>query len=207
MFVRFDCPRALWTERETYHNPRSYPIPTLEAVRGMLKSIYWHPGIEYAIKRIQICSPIEYGSEKRNEKKAPNDRTQKLYTFLKNYSFIVEFRVAVAMDKVKLNPGEPVTPQHVRGKTEAMFVERSELLPEPRGGRKVVAGQMQFPALFSVVDGFEDEWNPVSFVLNKMYVCLNHNTQRPVLANIKVENGFVQYDNFNLFSWNECEVR
>lgn len=203
MFVKFTCPKALWTERETYHNPRSYPIPTLEAVRGMLKSIYWHPGIEYAIKRIQICSPIEYGSEKRNEKKAPNDRTQKLYTFLKNYSFIVEFRVAVAMDKVKLNLDEPFTPAHVRVKTEEQIKRRAD---RQSGGRPVVAGQMQFPALFECVDGFEEVGNPVSFALNQMYVCLNHNTRRPVLADIVVNNGFVQYDNFNLFSWNECEV-
>ena len=203
MFVKFICPKALWTESETYHNPRSYPIPTLEAVRGMLKSIYWHPGIEYAIKKIQICSPIEYGTEKRNEKKAPNARTQKLYTFLKNYSFIVEFRVAVAMDKVKLNEGEIPTPGHVRAKTESLILRRIE---RQAGGRPVVAGQMQFPVLFESVDSFEEVGNPVSFTVSGMYVCLNHNTNRPVIANILVDSGIVKYDSFNLFSWNECEV-
>jgi CRISPR-associated Cas5-like protein len=200
MFIKFFCPRALWTERETYHNPRSYPIPTLEAVRGMIKSIYWHPGLEYAIKRVQICSPIEYGIEKRKEKNGPNSPTLKSYTYLKNFSFIVEFRVAVAEDKVMPDRDEPRDAHHWRLKAEEQLKRR---IGRQATWAPVVAGQMQFPANFALVDGFEEVGNPMSFTVKGMYVCMNHITKRPVIVDLDIKNGFVSYDSLNLFSWGE----
>lgn len=202
MFVKFVCPRALWTERETFHNPRSYEIPTLEAVRGMLRSIYWHPGIEYAIKKVQICSPIQYGSEKRNELKGLNSpySTQKLYTFLKDYSFIVEFKIAVALDLVLLSDKEPKTIKHVRKKTEEILKRR---IKEGKSGDFVRAGQMQFPCSFEAAEQFESNCNKITRKISKMYVCLDYNKKIPVISDVQITGGFVDYENFNLFSHGE----
>lgn len=196
MFIKFNCPRALWTERETMNSPKSYPIPTLEAVRGMLKAIYWHPGVEYAIHRVQICSPIEFGTETRNERKDTANHTQKSYAFLKNYAFIVEFKIVIEMSKIREE-------KPVERNVASQVVKTREIIRRRIKDQKtwspVVAGQMQFPVSFSEVSGFDETHNPISFMIKKMYVCMDYKKKLPVLADIEVHNGKVDYDKYNMF--------
>ncbi|MEG2668916.1 MAG: type I-C CRISPR-associated protein Cas5c [Oscillospiraceae bacterium] len=48
----------------------SYDIPTPSAARGILSSIYWHPGLEWHIDRIFILNPIKFINIRRNEMKS-----------------------------------------------------------------------------------------------------------------------------------------
>lgn len=203
MFIKFVCPRALWTERETLNNPKSYPIPTLEAVRGMIKSIYRHPGIEYAIHHIQICSSIEYGSEIRNERKDMKHHTQKSYAFLKNYVFIVEFKIVVELDRIhEDNLVEKNIPSQV---AKAKEILRRRIAAQ-KSWAPVVAGQMQYPVIYEQVNDFEPSVNPISFTIKKMYVCMNYDTKLPEIHDIDIVNGKVQYDQYNKFFWNDEPV-
>ena len=40
----------------------SYPVMTPSAARGLLDSIYWHPGMRWEIERIHVLKPIRYQS-------------------------------------------------------------------------------------------------------------------------------------------------
>lgn len=57
----------------------SYDIMTPSAARGLLESVYWHPGMRWIVDRIRVCAPIRFTNLRRNEVKstvsAPSART------------------------------------------------------------------------------------------------------------------------------------
>ena len=47
----------------------SYDCMTPSAARGLLESIYWHPGLMWRIDRIHVCRRIRFTNFRRNEVK------------------------------------------------------------------------------------------------------------------------------------------
>jgi CRISPR-associated protein Cas5d len=45
----------------------SYPVMTPSAARGVVESIYWHPGVTWRIEQIEVLHDIRYASFVRNE--------------------------------------------------------------------------------------------------------------------------------------------
>ena len=60
---------ALFTRPEMKTEGVSYDVMTPSAARGLLESIYWHPGMKWCIDRIHVCSPIRFTNIRRNEVK------------------------------------------------------------------------------------------------------------------------------------------
>ena len=60
---------ALFTRPEMKTERVSYDVMTPSAARGLLESIYWHPGMKWCIDRIHVCSPIRFTNISRNEVK------------------------------------------------------------------------------------------------------------------------------------------
>lgn len=79
-------PYALFTRPELKVERYSYEIPTPSAMRGLLESIYFHPGLRWVIDRIYVMNPIRFVSFKRNEvlKKIPKNESKSLYLGKKN---------------------------------------------------------------------------------------------------------------------------
>lgn len=48
----------------------SYDVMTPSAARGLIESIYWHPGLHYCIDRIHVLEPIRFTNIRRNEVKS-----------------------------------------------------------------------------------------------------------------------------------------
>lgn len=48
----------------------SYDVMTPSAARGLIESIYWHPGLRYCIDRIHVLAPIRFTNIRRNEVKS-----------------------------------------------------------------------------------------------------------------------------------------
>lgn len=48
----------------------SYDVMTPSAARGLLESVYWHPGLRWIIDRIHVCAPIRFTNLRRNEVKS-----------------------------------------------------------------------------------------------------------------------------------------
>ncbi len=58
---------ALFTRPEMKTERVSYDVMTPSAARGLLESIFWHPGMQYQIQRIHVCAPIKFSNLRRNE--------------------------------------------------------------------------------------------------------------------------------------------
>lgn len=61
---------ACFTRPEMKTERVSYDIMTPSAARGLLESIYWHPGLRWAVDRIHVCAPIRFTNLRRNEVKS-----------------------------------------------------------------------------------------------------------------------------------------
>lgn len=59
--------RALFTRPELSVERVSYDVITPSAARGIIESIYWHPGMRYTIDRIHVLNPIRFTNVRRNE--------------------------------------------------------------------------------------------------------------------------------------------
>ena len=62
--------RALFTRPELSVERVSYDVITPSAARGLIESIYWHPGLRYIIDRIHVLNPIRFTNVRRNEVKS-----------------------------------------------------------------------------------------------------------------------------------------
>lgn len=60
---------ACFTRPEMKTERVSYDVMTPSAARGLLESIYWHPGMRWVIDNIYVCSPIRFTNIRRNEVK------------------------------------------------------------------------------------------------------------------------------------------
>lgn len=60
---------ALFSRPEMKVERVSYDCMTPSAARGLLESIYWHPGLRWVIDRIHVCRPIRFTNIRRNEVK------------------------------------------------------------------------------------------------------------------------------------------
>ncbi len=60
---------ACFTRPEMKTERVSYDVMTPSAARGLLESIYWHPGLKWVIECIHVCSPIRFTNIRRNEVK------------------------------------------------------------------------------------------------------------------------------------------
>jgi len=58
---------ALFSRPELSVERLSYDVITPSAARGLLESIYWHPGMRWTIERVYVLSPIRFMSIRRNE--------------------------------------------------------------------------------------------------------------------------------------------
>lgn len=62
--------RALFTRPELSVERVSYDVLTPSAARGLIESIYWHPGMRYVIDRIHVLNQISFTNIRRNEVKS-----------------------------------------------------------------------------------------------------------------------------------------
>ncbi len=61
---------ALFTRPEMKTERVSYDIITPSAARGIVESIFWHPGLKYEIDKIYLLAPIRFTNIRRNEVKS-----------------------------------------------------------------------------------------------------------------------------------------
>ena len=61
---------ALFSRPELKVERCSFDMITPSAARGLLESVYWHPGLKWRIDKIYVCKPIRFTSVRRNEIKS-----------------------------------------------------------------------------------------------------------------------------------------
>lgn len=65
--VRIRGDAALFTRPECKAERMSYSVITPSAARGILESVFWHPGMKYVIDAITVLNPIRFDAVRRNE--------------------------------------------------------------------------------------------------------------------------------------------
>lgn len=60
---------ACFTRPEMKTERVSFDVMTPSAARGVVESIFWHPGLRWCIDSIRICAPIRFTNVRRNEVK------------------------------------------------------------------------------------------------------------------------------------------
>ena len=70
VLAEFWGPMACFTRPEMKTERVSYDIPTPSAARGMIESIYYHPGLRWKIDKIYVLNPIRFFNVRRNEVKS-----------------------------------------------------------------------------------------------------------------------------------------
>ena len=58
---------ALFSRPELKVERVSYDVPTPSTARGIVESVYYHPGLRWYIDRIHVLNPIRFVSIRRNE--------------------------------------------------------------------------------------------------------------------------------------------
>ena len=58
---------ALFTRPEFKSERVSYDVPTVSAIEGILKAVYWKPAIRYVVDKIVVFNPIQFINIRRNE--------------------------------------------------------------------------------------------------------------------------------------------
>lgn len=111
--VLIDGDYACFARTEMKVERISYDVPTVGALEGILKSVYWKPPIRYVIDKIIVFNPIDFINIRRNEVKdkvslsamksqmkgknsdpciyTGESRTQRSSVILKNVKYGVEF--------------------------------------------------------------------------------------------------------------------
>ena len=115
IMVKLWGPLACFTRPEFSAERLSYDVITPSALNGLLKSVFWHPGIEYVMDNMWVRKPVEFISFRCNEvadllqasavykaytggKKGQklslntsSSRQQRTTTMLKNVEYYVQF--------------------------------------------------------------------------------------------------------------------
>lgn len=138
----------------------TYQVPTYEAIKGILKSVYWKPTIIWHIDKIRVIKPIRTQSKSTKPQDWNGGNTLAIYTFLQDVEYQVQayFTWNENWDELK--------DDRKAGKHTAITKRMLE-----RGGRQDIflgtrdcQGYVE-PCEFGVGQGFYDEIDNLDFGL------------------------------------------
>ena len=157
-----------WGENALFSRPElktervSYDVITPSAARGLIESVYWHPGLKVVIDRVYVLNKIQFTNVRRNEVKSKaslqqvkgmmgggtvpmivssNDIMQRASTVLRDVHYVIDAHFEMT-DKAA--PGDN------EGKFKDIFrrrIEKGEAYSQPYFGCR------EFPAHFRSWEG------------------------------------------------------
>lgn len=68
----------------------SYYVPTYEALKGIISSVYWKPTFIWIIDAVRVMNPIQTASEGIRTKNYNGGNDLSLYTYLRNVRYQVQ---------------------------------------------------------------------------------------------------------------------
>lgn len=197
---------ALFTRPELKSERVSYDVITPSAARGIIESIFWHPGLRYVIDRIWVCKPINFINVKRNEVSEklslsgvvsgsaklsdicldPNEfRQQRAALILRDVEYVIEAHFEMTED---IHPGDS------DAKFQSMLnrrIEKGQFYSQPYFGCR------EFPANFEPFDGtppcpkeLRGETD-LGLMLWDMDFS-DRNNIRPLVYNAKMKDGMIE---------------
>lgn len=194
--------RALFTRPEMTVERYSYDVPTISAMKGVLRSIFNHDGMDYRILNIYVCRKIVKDMIMRNETKLMQSVTNpQKYLFLKDSStrvlrgttFLVNVEYVVEAEIV-MRPAR-FGSTHTLEQFYDMFSRRLD-----KGGnqRTPWLGAREFPCFVKPLNSacVKSVYAGKTLDLGIMYqdIAVDDNgTAHPIFAKTTLENGKICY--------------
>ena len=174
----------------------SYQVPTYEAIKGIIKSIYWKPTLIWHIDCIRVMKPIRTQSKSTKPLDWNGGNTLAIYTFLQD----VEYQVEAHFEWNK--HWEELTGDRNFGKHIAIAERMLE-----RGGRQDIflgtrdcQGYVE-PCTFGEGEGFYDEIDNLDFGLMFHSFGYPEETGKPELVSrfwmANMQNGVIEFPSIN----------
>lgn len=139
----------------------SYQVPTYEALKGILSSVYWKPTIVWVIDKVRVMKPIRTqlrGAKPIKYQSGGNDLS--IYTYLANVEYQVQAHFEWNKNRTDL--------EHDRNENKHFFIARRMI---ERGGRRDIflgtrecQGYVE-PCEFGEGKSFYDQYGEMSFGL------------------------------------------
>lgn len=200
---------ACFTRPEFKVERVSYDCMPPSAAVGILKSVYWHPGMDWAIERIHVCKPIRFATIVRNEVQlkgngreaaacyrrrtipkgvfAADVRTQRSTRYLKDVRYVIEAH-PILLDGA-LHDGDSLT------KFFQIFLRRARkgqcFSPAYLGCREFPVERMQLLRMDDPVEHEDVPDKPLGFML---YAIDYHDPKhiRPAFFSAELRDGVVE---------------
>lgn len=197
--------RALFTPPAFVVERKSYHVPTKSAIKGILRAVFKHDGMNYRINKIYVCNPIKTEVIWRNEvtdTQVFGSRTPKNYidrdrcasprgaAFLKNVKYVVEAEI------IKTKPYWPNSKEHTLEQYYKMFfthLRRGATQHTPwLGCREFECSVEEFPHDKKVETYYKNRKEDFGIMLEDIHYT-NDMQGYPVMAETSMENGIIQY--------------
>lgn len=144
----------------------SYQIPTYQALKGILESVYWKPSFIWYIDQVRVMNkiqtqskgirPIKYSVSKKEGVAIENDLA--FYTYLKDVSYQVRAHFEWNAHR----------PEFIEDRNEHKHHNIAKRMIERGGRRDIFLGTRECqgyvePCLFGMDSGFYDEYGELDF--------------------------------------------
>lgn len=172
----------------------TYQIPTYEALKGIISSVYWKPTFVWYINRVRIMNPIQTESKGIRPLKMSGDNDLATYTYLKDVEYQIEAYFEWNDNRLDLKTDRNENKHHNIAKR---MIERG-------GRRDVFLGTRECqgyvePCEFGEGKGYYDDINELSFGLmyhGIIYPDENKNSDNSMYVNFwnpKMKNGIIEF--------------
>lgn len=138
----------------------SYQLPTYQALKGILESVYWKPTIIWIIDKVRVMKPIRTQTRSAKPLNYSGGNSLAIYTYLSDVKYQVQ-----AHFKWNLNRGDMAKD---RNENKHFFVAKRMI---DRGGRRDIflgarecQGYVE-PCRFGEGEGFYDSYGEIGFDL------------------------------------------
>ena len=178
----------------------SYPVPTYEAIKGILKSVYWKPTIIWVVDQIRVMNRIKTVPKSVKPVDWNNSQNQ-----LSIYSYLSDVRYQVkAHFEWNYRRSE-----FAEDRNPAKHKEIAERAISHGGRRDIFLGCRECqgyiePSVFGEGQGFYDNTGIISFGV--MFNGFDYPDEflgakflRERYATIKMKNGYISFDNPSTF--------
>lgn len=173
----------------------SYQIPTYDAIRGILESVYWKPTIVWVIDKVRVMNPIKSeakGIRTLSYTKEGNRTGLSYYTYLKDVKYQVEAHFEWNLAR----------PDLIQDRIEGKHLEIALRKLEEGGKRDVFLGTRECqayvrPVRFGSEKGYYDNTGTLPFGLMYHGIVYPDKTQSDKMVvnffDAKMVNGVITY--------------
>lgn len=137
-YIKVSGRLALFTDPSTKGGGEkfTYQVPTYEALKGIIKSIYWKPTIEWVVDSVKIMNPIQMetmGVRTMHDETNPDKRQDRsYYTYLRKPEYLIKCHFvwsdidSMAKDRNKIKHTDIMKKAIERGGRKPVFLGTTE---------------------------------------------------------------------------------